>query len=396
MGEIAMVKKTPYAQGIEVESAFGRTDYMYIKEIAPWAYDKINDWIKVAIQGVVSVDITDDWARQLGQVDLARYAGSACGLLNPVHVGITVAGAIVDPRQIRALTALDVVSAAQSGVWSVGRTWTLTALDIVSAAQSGVWSVGRTWALAVATDAVAAQVSNWPALYAMNLTQYLSAACGLLNPIHVGVTVAGAIVDPRSIRALTAADIITADSLTKWGGTALTGRDITADLRVLSDLAKTPTSVELVAATEKDYHLESGSLFSLGSYVSPGAGQLGAYLLQNPVGSGKTLKIRTVFLVSAVGCGFCFAFDVNPANQGAALTPFNRQRGGAASVAHVHLSSNAGAFPNTNWLDYVAMPTPFPFIYDNVNISLDANHTLTIWTTTAAASMNVTVIWEEI
>jgi len=222
-----MVKKTKYAAGIEVESAFGRTDYMYVYEVAPWAYDSVNDWIKVAIESAVDLDISDDWARELGQVDLARYAGAAVGLLNPVHVGVTVAGAIVDPRQIRALTAADIVSAAQSGVWSVGRTWTLTALDIVSAAQSGVWSVGRTWALAIATDSVAAQVSNWPALYAMNLTQYISAACGLLNPVHVGITVAGAIVDPRSIRALTAADIVTADSLTKWGGTALTGRDIT-------------------------------------------------------------------------------------------------------------------------------------------------------------------------
>jgi len=205
MGEIAMVKKTKYAAGIEIESAFGRTDYMYVYEVAPWAYDAVNDWIKVAIQGVVDVDITDDWARQLGKVDLSRYLGTACGLLNPIHTGIVVAGAFIDPRQIRALTAADVVSAA----------------------QSGVWSVGRTWALAAATDAVAAQVSNWPDIYAVSLNYYAGLSVGPLNPIHVGVTVAGAIVDPRQIRTLASADTVTADSLSKWGGTALTGRNIT-------------------------------------------------------------------------------------------------------------------------------------------------------------------------
>jgi len=43
---------------------------------------------------------------------------------------------------IRPLTSTDVVSAAQSGVWSVGRTWTLSqGTDTVNAAQSGAWSV---------------------------------------------------------------------------------------------------------------------------------------------------------------------------------------------------------------------------------------------------------------
>jgi hypothetical protein len=48
----------------------------------------------------------------------------------------------------------------------------------------------------------------------------------------------GAEVDPRAIRALTATDIVTVQSLTQWGGVALTGRDISLDLANL-DLSLT-------------------------------------------------------------------------------------------------------------------------------------------------------------
>jgi hypothetical protein len=52
------------------------------------------------------------------------------------RVGIITSsgGGVIDPRQIRALTSSDVVSAVQSGTWTVGRTWSLgKATDGVSA-----------------------------------------------------------------------------------------------------------------------------------------------------------------------------------------------------------------------------------------------------------------------
>jgi len=58
---------------------------------------------------------------------------------------------------------------------------------------------------------------------------------GGTSDLIVQLRSAGAEIDPRSIRALTNADVVTADSLTKWGGTALTGRDISGDLRALID-----------------------------------------------------------------------------------------------------------------------------------------------------------------
>jgi len=62
----------------------------------------------VKVEGITaisgSVDISDKWSRQLGQVDIQRYLGLTIGVSNPLHSQIVVSGAVVDPRSIRALT----------------------------------------------------------------------------------------------------------------------------------------------------------------------------------------------------------------------------------------------------------------------------------------------------
>jgi len=69
----------------------------------------------VKVEGITtvsgSVDISDRWARQLGQVDIARYLGSTIGLSNPLHDQIVVSGAVIDPRNIRSLLSSDIVTA---------------------------------------------------------------------------------------------------------------------------------------------------------------------------------------------------------------------------------------------------------------------------------------------
>jgi len=61
----------------------------------------------VKVEGITTisgtVDVSDRWARQVGQIDIARYLGSAIGLTNPLHSQIVYGGAVVDPRSIRAL-----------------------------------------------------------------------------------------------------------------------------------------------------------------------------------------------------------------------------------------------------------------------------------------------------
>jgi hypothetical protein len=63
---------------------------------------------------------------------------------------------------------------------------------------------------------------------------------------------AGVEIDPRAIRALTAADIVTVQSLTQWGGIALTGRDISLDLAKL-DIALSAFRDALRGASTKDF-----------------------------------------------------------------------------------------------------------------------------------------------
>ncbi|RLC86241.1 MAG: hypothetical protein DRJ03_09355 [Chloroflexi bacterium] len=95
------------------------------------AYDAANDRFKVAIEDATGVtfttDITDDWTRLLGQIDLARVAGAAIDVTNPVPIRISDGSAFIDPRD---------------------RNWTITeALD-------------RAWNLDKTTDGVAAKIDE--------------------------------------------------------------------------------------------------------------------------------------------------------------------------------------------------------------------------------------------
>ena len=66
--------------------------------------------------------------------------------------------------------------------------------------------------------------------------------------LYAALRYSGAEIDPRSIRVLTSADVVTADSLTKWGGTALTGRDISLDLAKLQPPSSIGTLADVTAA----------------------------------------------------------------------------------------------------------------------------------------------------
>lgn len=163
------------------------------------AIDQTTDSIKVG-DGVNLLQVNPDGSINVvgtieGTSDVNIHDGSSNPLTSQVSgsqraldVGINVAGVQIDPRVIRLLTAADIVTvvqptgtnlhvsvdnfpatqpvsgtvaATQSGVWSVGRTWTLASgTDSVAAAQSGSWTTGRTWALAGGTDTVTANAGT--------------------------------------------------------------------------------------------------------------------------------------------------------------------------------------------------------------------------------------------
>lgn len=84
-------------------------------ENAAIAYDVANDRFKVDIEaisvGTLQVDVTDQWNRQLGLVDISRVLGAALSHANPVISRLTDGSAFIDPRDTsdRAARLLGVV-----------------------------------------------------------------------------------------------------------------------------------------------------------------------------------------------------------------------------------------------------------------------------------------------
>ena len=56
--------------------------------------------ILLTTNGEVLADVIDRWNRQLGQIDLALYLGTAPGLTNPIHTQTIFGGSVIDPRDV--------------------------------------------------------------------------------------------------------------------------------------------------------------------------------------------------------------------------------------------------------------------------------------------------------
>lgn len=119
------------------------------------------DSVTIATVGVnLDVDLHDGSGNPItSQVNGSQQA---------LDVGVNVAGVQVDPRDIRALTNADVVSAEQSGTWSVDAvqsgTWSVDSVQSgtwsVDAVQSGTWSVTALDASEVKTGSYLAGVTG--------------------------------------------------------------------------------------------------------------------------------------------------------------------------------------------------------------------------------------------
>lgn len=101
---------------------------------------------------IVPVDVTDRWARQLGQIDLARVLGAALAAANPVIVGIyDAAGNRMPPMDVaarpgfvdvidRVLRQLGVVTIANLDVLLSTRASEVTLIRIVPVAKASVFN----------------------------------------------------------------------------------------------------------------------------------------------------------------------------------------------------------------------------------------------------------------
>jgi len=211
-------------------------------EGAPGTYAKIlvksDGTVKVEGVATISgdVDVSNRWARQLGQVDIARYLGSAMGVLNPLHGQFVYGGVVIDPRSIRALvkttdevyavfrTDAGVAYDARDRNWTISETLTVQATDLdirnLVKTQDEVYSVLRTdagvvydardrsWNLG-ASDVP--DLSDRPPrlvgrVYGSQGAQLLQRATTLESVVQLSHQ--GSEYDARQIRALTSSDVV--------------------------------------------------------------------------------------------------------------------------------------------------------------------------------------------
>ena len=271
-------------------------------------------------------------------------------------------------------------------------------------------------------------VSNFPASpYAVNITEYLNAAVGPLNPMDVKVSNFPATYDvsdrtarilgrltngtvPISSQTLLAnTGLVVAGNLTPllqsalgligdiqaWGGMALTARDISLDLKVLRDTEDTHLANALVTRTEAEYALGQSKLFGKFGTPNSGVAQNGALRLSNPAGSGITVRVKQAVIYTALLDDFYFFFDSAVANLGAAAAGNNLKRGGAAASSTVAVSNNAGAFPALAGALFYTVVAATASIAVPLNIQLDANHTLEVWQGVANRLSGIYLQWEE-
>lgn len=156
---------------------------------------------------------TDKWARELGQVDLARVLGSALAHSNPVITRLTSGTAFIDPRD-RNWTITE----------SLARSWNLGSSDIPDLLDKAARLLG----IVYGDKGQLAQRTTSKDLY-------------------VQLRSAGSEIDPTAIRALTSGDIVTVVQSTPANLTA-TVTQAAKDRTISSvDATATPLQINLAA-----------------------------------------------------------------------------------------------------------------------------------------------------
>jgi hypothetical protein len=140
----------------------------------------------------------------------------------------TLAGGVSSSKyQIRALTSADVVTTAQGAAASTSSPWPV---DIVVGGVAIdpriISNFPSSFSISNSTLAVTQSTSPWVTSGTTTATQGTAGSASAAWP--VGIAVSGAIVDPRSIRALTSADAVTtvppsnaSTNVTQWNTTSL-------------------------------------------------------------------------------------------------------------------------------------------------------------------------------
>lgn len=199
------------------------------------AYDAEHDRFKVDIEaisvGTLQVDVTDQWNRQLGLVDLSRVLGAALAHNNPVIARLTNGSAFIDPRDMidRAARLVGIVYGSQSQqLLQRATTYDL----LVQLRHNGAEIDPRAIRALTSSDIITAY-GNLDALQQRAATKEL-----IVQIQHQGVEK-----DPTQIRALTGSDVVTVEQATPASLKA-TVTQAEKD-RTITDVAHDGTAVDL-------------------------------------------------------------------------------------------------------------------------------------------------------
>jgi hypothetical protein len=418
------MSKRDYERGIYIKGAFGRRDYMYIYEVAPWAYDKDNDWLKVSIKDSIALDISDDWTRELGQVDLAKILGAVPSATNPLPSRLTTGTAYYDARDRSwNLGDSDVPDLKDRPARQLGYVYghldqvlrqKATTFDLLTYddAVNDLLAAGLPTSLD--TGALRVREQNWPASYPVTGSVSVSnfpadypdstVAARLPTALDAGALkikeqspLSGFATSAKQDTMITALQIIDDMDIKKIGGTALTGRDLSSDLKALTDDLTGPDNDK--------------SFGCLSTITSVATGGFNDFMLVNPNASGKTAHVTYVdFWVEVQGLtGGYISVQVCPAPttsaNGTAETEQSRKCGSATNAACIlYYAPTVSAYGNIGFLSSVsAFGTIAHFIMggwaDKPLFSLPANSKLLFRcgnVTGATGHMRFNIWWTEI
>jgi hypothetical protein len=250
----------------------------------------------------------------------------------------------------------------------------------------------------------------------------------LTEELLVQLATAGVEYDARQIRALTSADVVSAE-ITKWIGSAAptVGQKAMAaslPVAIASDQGTFPVTVTfpatfdvsdraarllgivygnlgqveqdstykgLVQSTEIQHSVSISKAFGLGLSAVPGGATIPAFKITNPLGSGVTLRLQRVFLSSTVANIVVLFIDQAPANLGLVVNANCLTAGGAAALGSMQASTNAGAQPVLSLSCGAVFLAANQGVVYEINVQLPPNHTLTFWYSAAAAQTAVCV-----
>lgn len=197
------------------------------------------------------------------------------GAQRALDVGIDVAGVQIDPRQIRALTAADVVTAdIAAGTNLIGKVTINQGGNDAIVSAAGALKVDASATTQPVSGTVTANQGGAP--WSQNITQIVGAAPSSTNYLPERLTDGTSYYDARQIRALTASDVVSAH-ISDATGTAFSP---TNPLPVVFEVGgsgvcdyKDASSIASGASDNHDYTVTAGKTLYLNMVQASASGK---------------------------------------------------------------------------------------------------------------------------